>query len=62
MGGIENDTARELRALQNIYSAGVSNVQNDAYANTVNPSLAQKSMSIEGPFAAQNDISVTVFP
>jgi hypothetical protein len=62
MGGLDNETPRELRALQNIYSAGVSNIQSDAYGNTVNPSLAQKSMSIEGPFAAQSDISVSGFP
>ena len=62
MGGIDNETPRELRALQNIYSAGVSNIQNDAYANTVNPTLAQKSMSISGPFAAQQDINISAFP
>lgn len=62
MGGIDNSTPRELRALQNIYSAGVSNIQNDAYANTVNPTLAQKSTSIEGPFAAQSDITISAYP
>lgn len=62
MGGIDNETPRELRALQNIYSAGVSNLQSDAYANTVNPTLAQKSMSISGPFAAQQDINISAFP
>jgi hypothetical protein len=62
MGGIDNDTPRELRALQNIYSAGVSNIQNDAWANQVAPAQAQKSMSISGPFSAQADISVTASP
>lgn len=59
MGGIENDTARELRALQNISSAGVSNITSDAYANTVAPGMAQKSMSLSGaPGGGQADISV----
>jgi hypothetical protein len=62
MGGIDNDTPRELRALQNIYSAGVSNIQNDAYATQVAPAQAQKSVSISGPFSAQQDISVSAFP
>jgi hypothetical protein len=59
MGGIENDTSRELRALQNLSSAGVSNLTSDAYANTVAPGLAQKSMSLSGaPGGGQADISV----
>jgi hypothetical protein len=59
MGGIENDTSRELRALQNLSSAGVSSITSDAYANTVAPGLAQKSMSLGGaPGGGQADISV----
>lgn len=62
MGGIDNDTPKELRALQNLYSAGVSNVKSDAYAMQTAPAQAQKSMSISGPMAAQQDISVSAFP
>lgn len=59
MGGIENDTARELRALQNLTSAGVSNITSDAYANTVSPGMAQKSMALSGaPYGGQADIQV----
>lgn len=62
MGGIDNDTPRELRALQNIYSAGISNVKNDAYANQVAPAQAQKSTSISGAFGAQQNVIVTASP
>lgn len=61
MGGIDNDTSRELRALQNLSSAGVSNVTSDAYANTVAPGLAQKSMSFSGAPGAQSDINISAF-
>ena len=59
MGGIENDTNRELRALQNLTSAGVSERTTDAYANVVAPGLAQKSMGTQG--AAHSDIQVGAF-
>lgn len=62
MGGIDNDTPRELRALQNIYSAGISNLKNDAYATQVAPAQAQKSTAIEGAFNVHQDISVSAFP
>ena len=62
MGGIDNDTSRELRALQNITSAAVSNITSDAYANTVSPGLAQKSMALSGaPGGGQADIIVSGF-
>ena len=62
MGGIDNETPRELRALQNIYSAGTSEQSTDAYAFSVNPSLAQKSISIGGNSGVESDIVVTRFP
>lgn len=62
MGGIENDTNRQLRALQDIYSAGISKETTDAYANTVNPALAQKSMAFSGAPGAQFDAVGTAFP
>lgn len=62
MGGIENDTNRQLRALQDIYSAGVSRETTDAYSNTVNPTLAQKSISQVGAPGAQQGVFATAFP
>ena len=62
MGGIDNETPKELRALQNIYSAGVSEQTTDAYAFTVNPALAQKSISVQGNGGAASDISVSASP
>jgi hypothetical protein len=59
MGGIENDTNRELRALQSLSSAGVSRETSDAYANTVNPALAQKSMGTVN--AGKSDVVVSAF-
>lgn len=59
MGGIENDTNNELRALQNLTSAGVSERTTDAYAQSVAPGLAQKSMGAAG--AAYTDIQVGAF-
>lgn len=60
MGGIDNDTPRELRALQASYSAGVS--EQNSYAYSVNPSLAQKDIQVYGNVGAQSGISVTAFP
>ena len=57
MGGIDNDTSNELRALQSVYTHG--NNPNDAYNQIVNPALAQKSVGLS---KAQGDISVTAFP
>jgi hypothetical protein len=62
MGGIDNDTPRELRALQNIYSAGISNIQNDAYVNQVSPAQAQKSTGISGAYGAQQDVVISAYP
>lgn len=59
MGGIENDTNRELRALQNLSSAGVSSRTTDAYANTVSPAMAQKSMGTVN--AGKSDVVVSGF-
>lgn len=61
MGGIENDTNRELRALQNLTSAGVSNITSDAYANATQPVMAQKSMALQGAPGAAADIRVSGF-
>jgi len=63
LGGVENDTNRQLRALQDVYSLGVSREQSDAYAFTTNPSLAQKSISyVDGPKGAQQTVSAVAFP
>lgn len=62
MGGIDNETPRELRALQDIYSAGTSSQTTDAYAYSVNPSLAQKSISISGETSTPMDVTVSAFP
>jgi hypothetical protein len=62
LGGIENDTNRQLRALQDVYSDGVSRQTSDAYAYTVNPALAQKSLNLQGPQGAQQDIVATASP
>ena len=62
LGGIENDTARELRALQNIYSNGQSRQSTDSYAFGANPQLAQKSMNISGNRRAESDIQFEAFP
>lgn len=58
MGGIDNETPKELRALQNIYSAGTSDNTTDAYAFAVNPSLAQKSITTSGNVGVYPDIDV----
>jgi hypothetical protein len=60
MGGIDNETPRELRALQSAYSAGTSRSTTDAYANAVNPAMAQKSISTGGGAAAP-EIHVSAF-
>lgn len=62
LGGIENDTARELRALQNIYSNGFSNQSTDAYAFDTNPQLAQKSMALGGNKGAEDRVYFSAFP
>ena len=62
MGGVDNDTNRQLRALQDVYSAGVSKETTDAYAYSVNPITAQKSISISGGKGAEQDIVATAFP
>jgi hypothetical protein len=61
LGGIENDTARELRALQNIYSAGASSETTDAYAFQANPQLAQKSMDFTGNRGAEDRVEFKAF-
>jgi hypothetical protein len=58
MGGMNNTTANELRALQTITTGGVD-VNNPSYEQIMNPATSQR-MSALG--VGQNDIQVTAFP
>lgn len=57
MGGINNETPNELRALQSVYSHGINS--QDSYAQIAHPAMAQKDMYVG---QAQSALEVTAFP
>lgn len=59
LAGIDNETPRELKALQNAYSAGTST--KDSYDYQINPQITQKSIGQSGNKGAYQDVQVAAY-
>lgn len=59
LAGIENETPRELQALQNAYSAGVST--RDSYSYQTSPAQTQKAIGVSGNEGAYENVEVAAY-
>ena len=59
LAGIENETPRELKALQNAYSAGTST--KDSYSYQTSPAQTQKAIGLSGNEGAYENVEVAAY-